>query len=160
MSYRPGNIAVVSFVTNDPVAPHAPANATGTPLGTVLRNGIPDLLVPVVVTNTGTGEYFASFTIPLTYLAADTVELGIDALFGTTTYSNVYSFGALESTLSASAGTTDWTELEKTQLRFRLGIDGIAATPLVATPDLARQASVDAANAGIVSQKNLGLRAN
>ena len=59
------------------------------------------------------------------------------------------SFAAVNTKLDAIDGglETDWSEVEREQIRYRLGIDGSLAAPIAAAPSLATQSSVDALKA-------------
>ena len=75
--YLNGAVAV-TFQTRDPVT-QALTNATGTPTGTLYRNGAADGAVTVTVTNVTTGVYKAAFTVPSGYAVGDVVEVYITA---------------------------------------------------------------------------------
>jgi hypothetical protein len=65
-----------------------------------------------------------------------------------------YTTLALENAPSGGGGgATDWTPTERSQIRHRLGVDGATATPS-ATPDLAREDTLDAVGA-IVADTNV-----
>ena len=46
------------------------------------------------------------------------------------------------STVGGGGGTSDWTAQERSEIRYRLGIDGTTAAPVTNTPDLATASSV------------------
>lgn len=73
MHVEPGAPVGCSFTTHNPTT-KALANADALPVGTVLRNGIADAVV-VTITNTGSGNYRAAFTVPEEYDPGDQVEL-------------------------------------------------------------------------------------
>jgi hypothetical protein len=79
MSYIPGDSLIQTF---DVVSiTGALANADST-TGICTHNGTDDGTVTVTVTNTGTGRYKAVFTIPVGYVAGDSVGLSIAATVG------------------------------------------------------------------------------
>lgn len=81
MHVEPGAPVGCSFTTHNPTT-KALANADALPVGTVLRNGIADAVV-VTITNTGSGNYRAAFTVPEEYDPGDQVELYVAATVAT-----------------------------------------------------------------------------
>lgn len=70
----------VQFVTEDE---NRNAVVTGTPLGTVVRNGVDDGAVSVSILTAGPPEaWLASFTVPVTYIAGDQVQLRANYVAG------------------------------------------------------------------------------
>src|SRR6185437_17159 len=80
MSYRPGDTIHLSFTTQS--AAGAATDADTTPTGSMRRNGAIDGAVTIAMTHNGTGDYTASATLPLTYVAGDDLELLISVTVG------------------------------------------------------------------------------
>ena len=76
MSCLTGQVISEDFTTQNPTT-GALANATGTPAGTLIVNGVNNAAV-VSVANKGTGRYTASVTLP-TLVPGDRVQLFVSA---------------------------------------------------------------------------------
>ena len=78
-SYKPGDTVWVEFCTSV-FSTGAAGNPTGTPVGTLNRNGTDDGAVTVTVSAPiDTGRQTATFVIPATYVAGDELNLSISA---------------------------------------------------------------------------------
>ena len=82
MITKPGETVTVDFTTQT-AATGALTDADSLPTGTVSKNGTDDGTVTVTVTNKATGRYKASFTVPVSYVAGDEVDLYIAATVAT-----------------------------------------------------------------------------
>lgn len=94
MSYRPGDTLHLSFTTQS--AAGAATDADTTPTGSMRRNGAIDGAVTIAMTHNGTGDYTASATLPLTYIAGDDLELLISATVGGVAGKGVMPLGKLD----------------------------------------------------------------
>lgn len=77
----------------------------------------------------GGDEYTGTFAVP----AAEDVAIGVQYGASGTEFTG---------TLSAGGGEADWTDEEKEQIRYRLGLDGTATAPSAASPFPANFASL------------------
>jgi hypothetical protein len=109
MSVYTGQTVVVDFSTHDP-ATGALADASSTPVGTLVLNGV-DNGAAVTVTNKATGIYKASVVMP-TLALSDTVCLRMAATVGAVSDAAVIwhdDAGALLATIIDMPGATDKT---------------------------------------------------
>ncbi len=74
-SVKPGDTVVLQFVTTD--QNKSVAAPTGTPVGTLVHNGVDDGAVTVTVVSVTTSEFAATFTVPATYVFGDQVQLKV-----------------------------------------------------------------------------------
>ena len=87
MITNPGSQAHVTFFLTDVL--NALVNGDALPTATLCRNGVDDSAVPVTVAlGTITGRYTATFTVPVAYIASDSVELIVTAVIGGVTVMN------------------------------------------------------------------------
>ena len=94
MSYRPGDTIHLSFTTQS--AAGAATDADATPTASMRRNGAIDGAVTIAMTHNGTGDYTASATLPLTYVAGDDLELLVLATVGGVAGKGVLPLGKLD----------------------------------------------------------------
>ena len=94
MSYRPGDTIYLSFTTQS--AAGAANDADTTPTASMRRNGAIDSAVTIAMTHNGTGDYTASATLPLTYVAGDDLEILVSATVGGTAGKGVLPLGKLD----------------------------------------------------------------
>jgi hypothetical protein len=74
-SVKPGDTVVLQFVTTD--QNQSVATPTGTPVGTLVQNGVDDGAVTVTVVPVTSSEFAATFTVPATYVFGDQVQLKV-----------------------------------------------------------------------------------
>ncbi len=94
MSYRPGDTIHLSFTTQS--LSGAATDADATPTGSMRRNGAIDSTVTIAMTHNGAGDYTASATLPLTYVAGDDLELLISATVGGVAGKGILPLGKLD----------------------------------------------------------------
>ncbi len=74
-SVKPGDTVVLQFVTTD--QNQSVAAPTGTPVGTLVQNGVDDGAVTVTVVPVTASEFAATFTVPAGYVFGDQVQLKV-----------------------------------------------------------------------------------
>ena len=80
-SVKPGDTVVLQFVTTD--QDQSVAAPTGTPVGTLVQNGVDDGAVTVTVAPVTVNEFAATFTVPAGYVFGDQVQLKVVYSAGT-----------------------------------------------------------------------------
>jgi len=80
-SVKPGDTVVLQFVTTD--QNQSVAAPTGTPVGTLVQNGVDDGSVAVTVVPVTASEFAATFTVPAGYAFGDQVQLKVAYSAGT-----------------------------------------------------------------------------
>jgi len=186
MMLKPSDSYTAQFTTQHPETAVA-TNADSLPVATATRNGTDDAGFVLTVTNMATGRYKITGTIPVTYTAADIIQISVQATVATiaataivdgfaidtkrnsdlndfnvatesvtvdnvtataladffttnsgTTFASAIAGSVVKEVvdnIAVGAGSSDWTTTEREHIRYRLGIDGTATTP-IATGDL------------------------
>lgn len=136
MPVTSGQAVTVTFCTSDPSTGDA-ANADSLPTGTIKVSGV-DSVAAVTVTNVGTGEYEAAFTLP-TLLSTDRVELRLAATVGGVSGKTVYWSDTVAATASGTGSgdtlvdhDTGGTDAMRVVDPDGNGIAGVTVTAFVA----------------------------
>lgn len=103
-SFKPGGAYSAEFVTSNPTT-LAAQTADSLPTATANRNGTDDAAFVLTVTNLDTGRYKVTGTVPVTYVAGDSVALTAAATVAGVAGKGVVDAFVVDSATSSDAAT-------------------------------------------------------